>query len=126
MLPEFDIDELLSLIEEDDEVVTPEEDESSKLKRVNSRVLRFIKEKDVKTGGAKIPTFVVYYHYAMFAGVSRVGKTEFFRTFGQYFEQKRTKNQRFYLLDPELNLSREETEQAKKFKSKRKTVRGKK
>jgi len=118
----YDLDELLSILENTDET----EEKIQKPFKDNRRVINFINENNIKVGDIKFPTYVVYYHFAKWCGKFRDGKSEFFRTFSKHFEQKRSKNQRFYLLDESLEFTQEVREKALKFKSKRKTVRGQK
>lgn len=118
------IDDLLAIIEED--ASPKKEDSPQESKRQNKKVIRFIKEKEIKVGTVKIPTYIIYYHFAQWCSGERPGKTEFFRTFSQFFEQKRNTKQRYYLLNDSLEIGYEIEQKANHFKSKRKTVRGKK
>lgn len=89
--------------------------------RENKDVLKFIRKFDLQPGSNKVPTYMIYYHFAQWhrgQWRSLWGKEEFFRTFKKHFEQKRSGNQRFYMINDALDLSEEMYEKAKKYEQK--------
>lgn len=84
----------------------------------NRDVLYYIKNNNIEPGENKVPTYVIYYDYVMYArkSLGRVwGKEEFFRTFKMYFKPKRNGNQRFYMVNEEFANSKELNEKAKEY-----------
>jgi len=111
-----DIDELFKLIEREQEkkVVS----EAPRKDRENKDVLRFIRKFQIAPGENRVPTYLIYYHYKEWQRTTWKkpwGKEEFFRTFKQHFEQKRSGNQRFYMINDGLDLSERAYEKAKKY-----------
>ena len=89
--------------------------------RENRDALRFIRKFGIERGEIKVPTYVIYYHFMKWHHTQfgkLWGKEEFFRTFKKYFEQKRSGNQRFYMINDALDLSDETYEKAKKYDTK--------
>ena len=83
-----------------------------------SEMEQFIKEYKVISGEDRIPNYVIWYLYkGKFGGEkSKIG---FFREFKKQFEQKRTGQQRVYMLSLEsLGLTREDYIEAEFFKEK--------
>lgn len=91
-------------------------------KRENKDVLAFIRKHELAPGINKVPNYVIYHQFALWANSTNWrkvwGKEEFFRTFKKHFEQKRSGNQRFYLVNDGLDLSDEMYERAKKYDQK--------
>lgn len=91
-------------------------------KRENKDVLAFIRKFNIAPGENKVPNYVIYHQFALWANSTNWrkvwGKEEFFRTFKNHFEQKRSGNQRFYLINDGLDLSDEMYERAKKYDQK--------
>lgn len=91
-------------------------------KRENKDVLAFIRKFNLAPGDNKTPNYVIYYHFALWANKTNWrkvwGKEEFFRTFKKHFQQKRSGNQRFYLINDGLDLSEETYIKAKKYDKK--------
>jgi hypothetical protein len=89
--------------------------------RENKDVLKFIRKLDIQPGTNKVPTYIIYYQFAQWHQTqwrNLWGKEEFFRTFKKHFEQKRSGNQRFYMINDALDLSDEMYEKAKKYDQK--------
>jgi hypothetical protein len=107
------IDELVAIAKGKDERSTKE----------NVTVVRFIKEQAIEAGENRVPTYVVYYTYKKL-GYTKVGKTEFFRTFNKYFKQVRTSKQRYYLLNDAICLESEYVTKARFNDQKTQTVGG--
>ncbi|NJN50297.1 MAG: hypothetical protein HC798_03975 [Polaribacter sp.] len=107
-------DELLRLLEEEES-----KSSSPSLKsKENSSVMFFIKKFNVTPGDFKVPTYVIYFHYRtwrMSIGKKSSGKEEFFRTFKKHFKQKRSGNQRFYMINNSLDISPELKVKAKHY-----------
>lgn len=58
----------------------------------------FIRKHDIEAGTDRIPNYIIWYTYkAKFQG--SLSKVEFFRQFKKKFEQKRTGQQRVYMLN---------------------------
>ena len=117
---QVDYDELVKLIEEEQKPrpKAKKKDRSSRGRWVN----KFIKEHNIETGPLKVPTYVIYYHFAKWADggwAKRYSKIEFFRNFNKHFEQKRSGHQRYYMINDSLELSEEIYEKAKKHQTKR-------
>jgi hypothetical protein len=109
------LDELLDILENDDNY----KENTRRPKEENKFVNKFINEKSLGPGSVKTPTYIIYYffHY-WFRGnhplkLKVPGKTEFFRTFNKYFEQKRSKKQRFYYINNVFNITPEIRDEAK-------------
>jgi hypothetical protein len=116
-MSESSIDELFRLLEEEQR---NKEDPKESLKKgyENKDVLRFIRKFKLAPGENKVPTYLIYHQYKIWQRTvwkAPWGKEEFFRTFKKYFEQRRTGNQRYYLLNEGLDLSKEAYEKAKKY-----------
>lgn len=102
------IDELLDLLDDSDSY----ESLVSKEKSVN----KFIRENGIISGQIKVPTYVIYYHYKRKwkLQAKKLSKIAFFREFNKLFDQVRTKNTRYYLLnDGIFNLDKESLDEAK-------------
>jgi len=92
-------------------------------------ILTFIKHYQLKPGTVLIPTYLIYYYYKVkysHSHVVKVGKTEFFRVFNMFFEQKRKTNQRYYLLDDSLEITDEILTLAKSHSRSKNSVKNKK
>lgn len=121
-----DLKELQKLIEQEvlkekkQDVVSPRP--PAPKKRENRDVLAFIRKFELAPGDNKVPNYVIYHQFAIWANATNWrkvwGKEEFFRTFKKHFEQKRSGNQRFYLINDGLDLSDEMYERAKKYDQK--------
>jgi hypothetical protein len=119
-MSDYNEKELFDLLEKEQKKKTAPVS-TSKNGRENKDVLRFIRKKELERGEIKVPTYVIYYHYAIWRQSQwgkPYGKEEFFRTFKQRFEQKRSGNQRFYMINDALDLSNELYEKAKKYDQK--------
>ncbi len=89
--------------------------------RENKDVLKFIRKLGIEPGTNKVPTYMIYYQFAQWHQTqwrNLWGKEEFFRTFKKHFEQKRSGNQRFYMINDALDLSDEMYEKAKRYDKK--------
>ena len=79
--------------------------------RENKAVLLFIRNNNIEPGENKVPTYLIYYQFVLWieahCPTRRAGHTEFFRTFGNRFEQKRDGRQRYYMLNDALDCSPE-------------------
>lgn len=99
----IDLEELKKLLEEEGET-TPST--SEKLKQ-NRDVISFIQKNRIAPGDVKAPNYLIYYMYVQWARprACRVwGKSEFFRTFKQFFKRQRSGNQRFYKVNEYFNV----------------------
>ncbi len=124
----IDLKELEKIIEIEQEALKKKaqneqsDNPSAPIKRQNREVLSFIRKTGLSPGDNKVPNYVLYYHFMKWSNARRWnrlwGKEEFFRTFKQHFEQKRSGNQRFYLINDALDLSDEIYEKAKKYDQK--------
>ena len=116
-----DLKELEALLQE--EIEGPKEVEAPEKPRYeNKDVMRFIRNNNIVSGTEKVPSYVIFYAFGQWvrrhAGTRVWGKEEFFRTFKQHFEQKRTGRQRYYLINKEmtnLDFSQEFYERAKRY-----------
>ena len=75
--------------------------------RENKDVLKFIRKLNIQPGPNKVPTYMIYYQFAQWHQTqwrNLWGKEEFFRTFKKHFEQKRSGNQRFYMINDALDF----------------------
>ena len=89
---DYDLQELLSLIE-----VTDSEKSPDLFIEETSKISQFIREYKIHSGLDRIPTCVVYYTYKEKFG-GDLSKVEFFREFKKEFTQRRTGKQRVYML----------------------------
>lgn len=89
---DYDLQELLSLIEVTDSEKSPDLhiEETSKLSK-------FIRDYKIHSGLDRIATHVIYYTYKEKFG-GDLSKVEFFREFKKEFTQRRTGKQRVYML----------------------------
>jgi hypothetical protein len=111
-----DLDELEKLIEEEEQ--EKKVSEAPRKDRENKDVLRFIRKFQIAPGPNKVPTYLIYHQYKDWQHTTWKkpwGKEEFFRTFKKHFEQKRSGNQRFYMINDGLDLSERAYEKAKKY-----------
>ena len=109
--------ELFKLLNEEQEKInnSPETHEKN---RTNKDVLRFIRKFQIAPGENRAPTYLIYHQYKDWQKSTWKkpwGKEEFFRTFKKYFQQKRSGNQRCYMINESLDLSKEAYEKAKKY-----------
>lgn len=97
---EYDLHDLLELIEETDSEKSPD-------LRPKKELQDFYDKYKVRDGLDRIPNYVIYYTYKIkYKGY--MSKIEFFRQFKKDFNQVRTGKQRCYLLDAEsFDMSRE-------------------
>lgn len=112
---------LFELLEEEQKANTVPTSTQASGERENKDVLKFIRKFDLKPGSNKVPTYMIYYQFAQWHQKqwrNLWGKEEFFRTFKKHFEQKRSGNQRFYMINDALDLSEEMYEKAKKYEQK--------
>lgn len=112
----------MSTLKELEELIKIEETGGGKVPLVKNRdnpdVLKFITETGLQPGPMKVPTYLIYFHFRNWCrkkGIALWGKEEFFRTFKKNFKQKRNGNQRFYLINSAIDLSRETLEEAKRY-----------
>lgn len=115
-MSDIDKNELLDLLREEQEKGSSLK--IPKVKKENKDVLRFIKRFELVPGQKKVPTYLIYYQYKEWQRSTWKkpwGKEEFFRTFKKHFEQKRSGNQRFYMIEGNLDLSKEAYDKAKKY-----------
>ena len=113
-----ELQELLDLIEQELPKTKKQYDPS---KRRNKEVERFIRRLGIEPGNNKVPTYLIYHQYCRWCPKNwthKWGKTEFFRFFSKYFAQKRSGNQRFYMINDALDLS-DEAKRKAKFHAKR-------
>jgi hypothetical protein len=120
-MSDYDLDDLLSLINEKDSEKGP-----SVVLEALGEIEQFCNEMKIFAGVDKVPNHVIYYTYKdVYKG--DLSKIEFFRRFKKIFKQVRTGKQRRYLLDSEgFDMSREgmikaeffEKEQKKNIKKK--------
>ena len=115
-----DIEELMKLLEEEEEKKDNLPPRNIKEQRVNKDVIRFIRKTGLAPGENKVPTYLVYYHFIKWGKRYWIAwkKEEFFRTFKQFFQQKRSGHQRYYLINNALDLSEEAYEKAQKYDQK--------
>jgi len=98
-----DLKKLLLNIKEDEQVTVknvtsqPEEPTASEL---DDTILRFIQYFGLIRGMQKVPNYVLYYLYRVKYKIygKKVKLTEFFRHFKKHFEDRRSGNQRYYLI----------------------------
>lgn len=105
MTKKTELQELLDLIEKE---VPKKKKIYDPSKRRNKDVERFIRKSGLQPGDIKVPTYLIYHQYCRWCPKNwahKWGKTEFFRFFSKYFEQKRSGNQRFYMVNDALDLS---------------------
>jgi len=98
---DLSLEELLQILEKEPEKAPDlvSEDES--------QLESFYKQKKIRDGVDRIPTYMVYYLYRKVFG-GQMSKVGFFREFKKDFTQVRTGKQRCYLLDGEsFDLTRE-------------------
>lgn len=114
-MDDINVDELIAIAKSRDVRSTKE----------NDTVIKFIQDKELSSGNNKVPTYVIYYAFKQMKYSSKVGKTEFFRTFNKCFKQHRTSRQRYYLLNDSIELSPEYVLAAKSYDSKTQTTGGK-
>ena len=119
MSNEVDINELLKLLDSEE---TPIEkvkvEDPTSIRRQNKDVLNFIRKMEIDRGFKKYPSYLIYYHYAIWARVTgrkKFSSIEFFKTFKQLFTQKRTGKQRYYLINEKLEINDDLLEKAKKY-----------
>lgn len=87
----------------------------------NKDVIKFIRKTGLAPGENKVPTYLIYYTFIKWCKkywINQWKKEEFFRTFKQHFQLKRSGNQRFYLINDAIDLSEEAYEKAKKYDQK--------
>lgn len=103
-----EIEKLLEIMEAEGESIDFTPDPVEPL-IIPKSIKKFIDKREIKRGTLRVSTHQIYSEYRNF--VSRrtefCGKTEFFRHFSKLFEQKRTKKQRYYLLDKEISCQKE-------------------
>jgi hypothetical protein len=112
---DIDLDELKNLIEREEESKKPS---AQPKERENKDVLKFIRDTQLAPGNNKIPTFVIYYVFTRWNlkhWRRRWRKEEFFRTFKKHFEQKRSGNQRYYMINDAIEVTKELYEKAEKY-----------
>lgn len=117
---DIELDEILKLLEEEEEK-RKKAPLTSKDKRENKDVLKFIRNNKIAPGENKVPNYLIYYHWIHWARRHWLriwGKQEFFRTFKKYFEPKRSGHQRYYMINDALDQSDEMYEKAKKYDKK--------
>ena len=98
-MADYKVEELLSIIGNGSKT------EPKPLKETEME--RFIRTNNLEVGEDRIPTYVIWYTYKVkFNGTkSKIG---FFREFKKHFEQKRTGQQRVYMLNSNsFDLTRE-------------------
>jgi len=110
-MSDYSLDELLDLIEGSDKKETER-------KQVRS-VIRFIEDLGIEGGDVRVPPSRIYYEYKMhwneISQRNKCSKIAFFRTFKQLFKQKRTKKQRYYMLNDKINTTPEALEEADNY-----------
>jgi len=118
----LDLKELLDLLEEEEtgvlKVDNPRSDNKKHVWKPNKDVERFIRKVGIEEGEVRVPTFVIYYTFVKWAteNWSRTwGNTEFFRTFRYYFKQRRTGKQRYYMLNPSMDMSEDFIDKSRKY-----------
>ena len=90
------IQELLDLLEE-----------IEKPKVISGPLDEFINNFNIVSGDEKVPTHVLYFTYCK-STTNPISKIHFFRLFSKLFTQKRSRSQRFYLLNKDsFDYSRE-------------------
>lgn len=115
-----ELEKLLDILENEKE--SSPKKERRYMKKRNYEVERFIRKNEIAPGNIKVPTYIIYYHYCIWSRndwSKKWGKNEFFRFFGQFFVQKRSGYQRFYLLNDSLDLSEEIQKRARSHAEKR-------
>jgi len=96
-------------------------DGEADLKRAekNNHVSKFIIDFGIIPGSDMVPNYLIYYTYHRLwrkRSINKVSKIDFFRKFNNYFDSKRTKNKRQYMLDGSIfDRTRETDEKAKNF-----------
>lgn len=87
-----------------------------------SSVGRYVKDRGLLEGSDPVPTFVLYHDYCKKwqPRGKKDAKIEFFRKFNKYFDQYRTKNQRYYRMDgSKFDLTDEGIQKAKDYVKRR-------
>lgn len=112
-MSDYNLDDLLDLLEETDE--------KKKTTKVAPSVIRFVGEYEIEEGTEKVPTQIIYYYYKKVwdgAGKNnKCSKIEFFRSFNKLFKQKRTKRQRYYLLNDKITNTKEAQQEAIEYEA---------
>lgn len=79
-------------------------------------VINFIQDFQITRGDIKVPTYLIFFEYynnfSRHARNRKYKRNAFFRLFSEHFEQVRTCNQRYYLLNDCFDLSKENLERA--------------
>lgn len=111
-LKNLSLDELLELANE-----ANQEHEEGEKKKTKKHVLDFMKDRQILPGLTQVPNYLIYYEYRRkwkLESRSKLRKTDFFREFSKHFEQKRTTNCRYYLLNEQsFDLSEENLKNSK-------------
>lgn len=83
----------------------------------DNSVVKFSKEYSLKSGPERVPSYIIYMVYRrLFTTVpnsAKIRPSAFFRTFKKLFTQRRSGNQRFYMLNTDFGLSEEQIESYK-------------
>ena len=89
-----EIEMLLEIAESSTEVVKFED----------TVVEQYMREAGIEKGTAKIPTYMIFYDYALWcrnSGKKPISRNKFFKQFRIHFDYKRTSNGNEYLLNPD-------------------------
>jgi hypothetical protein len=92
-MKELSVEELEELIASDNTEV--------KFDEPTENVMRYIKGANVESGKAPVANFVIYYHYCKLfePNGKKASYVEFFRQFNKVFQQRRTGDTRYYMLN---------------------------
>ena len=115
MSSDYDINELLDLLENRDTLKTSKGKKAPK----NKNVLDFIEHYGIEKGDVLVPNYMIYYVYRRdWNGrnqTNKLNKRAFFQTFGSLFESKRKTRFRGYMLNDCFGITKEKLEIANKY-----------
>lgn len=121
----IDLDEILSILEEEQNSSSAKKEPKEYKRKENATVKRFIRKVGITAGNTRVPNYLIFHQYRQFMRTSTpndaVGKTEFFRNFNRYFDQVRTGKQRYYKLNDALKMDENAHKLAKTYEE---TLRG--
>lgn len=117
-----ELDYLKSFLDKEVEVKEETQEESpfsQEGKRpIDNTVMNFIKSNNIQSGEFRVPNYVIFMMYrTKFKKVNNALKTNpvsFFRTFRQFFERRRTGQGKFYLINTDFGLTKEEVKLIRK------------
>ena len=117
----INLDQILKELEQAEQRKNPETVLTKQERETSRSVMKFIKDKEVRSGTEKVPNYFIYQSYLDFEPhTPKESKIEFFRQFNKLFTAKRSAKMRYYLLDTDsFDYTQEALERAKEMDKKR-------